>query len=315
MDARVTKVTQSRRNRTWKRMLKQRYLYLLLLPGIILLAVFHYAPLYGVVIAFKKYNPIRGVFGSPWLDPWFSNFTKLFGNVLFERVLTNTIVLNLYSIAVAFPAPILLALMLNELNAKRFKSLAQTLTYMPHFLSWVIVGTFVTEVLSPYTGVMSLLARLFGFEYSKALLASPAHFKTIAVFSGMWKEIGWASIVYLAAITSINPDYYDAARIDGAGRLKQTLHVTLPSIVPTIIALFVLRLGGILGANFEQIFVLMNASNQPAADVIATFVYREGLQKGNYSYTAAVGLFQSVVGFFFIIGANTISKRFDNQMW
>lgn len=293
---------------------QQKYLYLLLLPGVVLLFLFDYVPMYGASIAFKDFNPIRGILGSDWVG--LKHFEKFVGSTFFWRVLRNTLILNVYHILFAFPAPIVLALLLNEIQNVRFKRAIQTVTYLPHFISWVTVGGFIIALLSPSQGIISVISRLLYDRPARVFpLIEPRYFRAILVTSSIWKEAGWGSIIYLAAIAGIDPQLYDAAVMDGANRFRQTLHVTLPSIVPTIAVLLVLRFGHMLSSNFEQVFVLYSPSVYSVGDVISTFVFREGLGKANFSYTTAVGLFQSVVGFVLIITANRFSRRLGGSLW
>lgn len=303
------------RRQTLSRMIRQRYLYLLLVPGIVTLFVFNYMPIYGTILAFKDYNPMLGMGGSPFLSPWYRNFVEMVDSFFFKRVLRNTLLINLYGVLFGFPAPLVLALLLNEVRKRGLKRAVQTVTYMPHFLSWVIVGGFVVEVLSPSHGMVAWAGQFLGMNSQIAILANPRYFRAVVILSDIWKEVGWGSIIYLAAITAINPDYYDAAEVDGAGRLRQTFAITIPSIMPTIMALLVLRLGNMLRSNFEQIFVLSSPSTMSVADVISTFVYREGIRKGDYSFATAVGLFSSVIGFVLIVSANAGARRMDTELW
>ena len=294
---------------------KHRSLYLFILPGLIISVLFHYLPIYGVSIAFKNFNPILGISGSNWVGLRY--FTKLFQSIFFWRILENTLVINIMQLAIGFPAPIILALLLNEIKNVQFKRAAQTITYLPHFISWVIVGGFVVEMLSPNSGVIAMVSQALTGEKNEAfLLIQPQWFRWILVYSGIWKTVGWGSIIYIAAISGINPELYEAAIIDGSNRWQQVIHITLPSIAPTITILFILRVGQIMGTNFDQIYVLYSPNVYSTGDVISTYVFREGLGKGQYSYTTAIGLFQSVIGFVLMLISNTVSKRISsNSLW
>ncbi|GGD85080.1 ABC transporter permease [Paenibacillus nasutitermitis] len=271
-------------------------------------------PMYGILIAFKQFNPMHGIWGSKWVG--LQNFQELFDTAFFWRAFKNTIVLNAYQILFAFPVPILFALLLNELRNVVFKRWMQTVTYFPHFLSWVVVGGFTVALLSPNTGVLATVtAWLGGEKYSEFLLTDPQAFRTILIVTELWKSMGWGAIIYLAAITGVNPDYYDAAVIDGAGRFKQAIHVTLPAIMPTIVVLLVLRIGNMMGSDFEQIYVLYSPNVYEVGDVLSTYVFRLGLFQSKYSYTTAVGLFQSVIGFVLIVMANRMSRKAGGALW
>lgn len=293
---------------------QDKILYLFILPGLAILFVFHYLPIYGITIAFKDFNPLFGITGSRWVG--LKHFERLWGSVFFWRVLRNTLVINLMQLTIGFPAPIVLALLLNEVRNKTFKRSVQTITYLPHFLSWVIVGGFVVNILSPTQGLITVLSRLLAGQRSEVfLMIEPLAFPWILVFSQIWQSVGWGSIVYIAAISGISPDLYEAAIIDGANRWHQIWYITLPSIMSTIFVLLILRVGRFMEANFEQIYVLLNPSVYSTGDVISTYVFREGLSKGNYSYTAAIGFFQSLVGFVLMVIVNRFSKRLGRSLW
>lgn len=291
----------------------QRYLFLMIAPAIIMVIIFNYLPMYGATISFKDFNPRFGIIGSPWVG--LKHFRKLFSNFMFFRVFKNTLTISVLNILIGFPAPILFALFLNEVKNSSVKRVVQTISYLPHFLSWVIIGGFITSILSPSKGILPLISSLFGYNFDSLIIADPKYFRIILVLSSVWKEIGWGSIIYLATLTTIDQGLFDAADIDGAGRFKKIWYITIPALLPTIVTLFILRVGSILGSNFEQIYVLISPSVYSVGDVISTYVYREGIGKGNFSYTSAVGLFQSVIGFILVITTNKISKKFGNAMW
>ncbi|MCL2831640.1 MAG: ABC transporter permease subunit [Treponema sp.] len=301
------------KSKTLKTLYAQRHLYLLLLPAFVILALFSYQPMYGAIIAFKNYNPMLGIWGSKWAG--FTQFTKLFNSIFFWRVISNTVLISLYHLAWGFPMPIILALLLNEIANNKVKRVVQTVTYLPHFLSWVIIGGFVFNLLSPSQGVLAGVAKLAGLRYDAAPLADPRYFRTILVASSIWQNIGWGTILFLAAITGIDPELYDAADIDGAGRFTKMLNITLPGIMPTIATLLILRMGGIMSSNFEQIFVLYSPSVYSVGDVISTYVYREGIGRANFSYTTAMDLFRSVINFGLIVITNRISRALGRSMW
>ncbi len=304
---------KSKRRKKLDQMLRERELYLLLLPAITLAILFKYVPMYGTIIAFKDYNPILGILGSEWIG--FANFKKFFSSIFFERVFWNTIIINALQLAFAFPMPIIFALFLNEIKGKRFKKSVQTISYLPHFLSWVIIGGFIVDLLSPTSGTIASIATTLGFSYDTAILAEAAYFRQIVVLSSIWKTIGWGSIVYLAAISAIDLSLYEAADIDGAGRFRKMWSITLPELTPTIATMFILRVGQIMTSDFEQILVLYSPTVYSVGDVISTYIYREGVLSGATSYATAVGLFQSVIGFALVLLTNKICRKLGNSLW
>jgi putative aldouronate transport system permease protein len=293
-------------------LVSNRMIYALAIPVIAYYLVFHYVPMYGASIAFKNFVPTKGILGSEWVG--FEHFASFFSSHYFWRVLRNTVAINGYQLLFGFPAPILLALMLNELRSEAFKRTVQTISYMPHFISIMVISGLILNFGSR-TGVANDLIVMFGGERSN-LLMRPELFRLIYVSTGIWQGVGWNSIIYLAALTAIDPELYQAARIDGAGRWKQTFHVTLPGILPTISILLILQIGQMMNVGFEKIILLYNGATYETADVISSFVYRKGLMEFNYSYSAAVGLFNSVINFALLIGANTVSKRVnETSLW
>lgn len=289
---------------------KYRAFYVLLLPGLIYFLVFKYAPMYGISIAFKDFSPFRGIHGSEWVGV--KHFVRLFESPDFWNVLRNTLIISLYKLIFGFPAPIILALLLNELRKMMFKRTIQTIVYLPHFISWVIVGSIAYVILSPSAGVVNYLIELFGGE-PIFFLANRKWFRPILVMTEIWKNSGWGTIVYLAAITSISPEIYESAIVDGANRWQQALHITLPSIRSVIVVLLILRVGRILDVGFQQILVLYNPAVYDIADVFGTFVYRVGLTQAQYSFATAVGLFKGVVGLVMVITTNKIAKWFGQS--
>ncbi len=288
-------------------------MYLLLLPGVLWYFIFHYVPMYGVIIAFKDYKPffgIEGIFTSKWVGlQWFRKFFK---SVYCARLLKNTFLLSFYSLAVNFPSAILLALFLNELKGKLFKKTVQTISYLPHFLSAVIVCGIVREMVSTDSGLFNALIKLFGGK-PIPFLSRPEWFRTIYISSGLWQGIGWSSIIYLAAMSGLDQELYDAARIDGAGVLKRMRHITIPGIRQVISIQLILAVGGILSVGAEKILLLYNPQIYSTADVISTYVYREGLGNQNYSFGTAVGLFGSLVHMVLILGTNFIAKKMGEE--
>ena len=291
---------------------RNRLLYLMVVPMAVYLLIFCYYPMYGAVIAFKNFVPARGILGSPWVG--FKHFSDFFGSFYFWRLLKNTFLISFWSIVFGFPAPILLALIFNEVRGKKFKKVAQTVSYLPYFISLVVVCGLIQDFCSEQ-GVIGQMAALFGGTPGN-LLARPENFRTIYVASGIWQGVGWGSIIYLAAIAGIDLELYDAAVIDGAGRFGQIIHITIPCILPTIIILFLLNIGGILNVGFEKIILLYNPGTLSTADVISSFTYRRGLLEMNYSYSTAVGLFNSVVNFVFLVIANALSNKLsETSLW
>ncbi|WP_245954663.1 ABC transporter permease [Paenibacillus flagellatus] len=281
-------------------------LLLLALPGLAHFLVFKYIPLAGNVIAFQDYNMFAGVFHSKWVG--LKHFIFMFQYAEFALVLKNSLKYGLYSILFGFPAPLLLALLLNEIRLSWFKRATQTMLYLPHFLSWVIVGGIFTELLSRQGLVNRLLGEWFGME-AISFLTEPRYFMGMVIGLGVWKEVGWSMIIYLAAISGINPNLYEAAMVDGAGRLKQAWHITLPSLLPAIVVLLLLQIGNILDANVEQVLFFLNPLVREAGEVFDTYVYRVGLMGGQYSYTTAIGVFKAVVGIVLVVGLNKLSRR------
>ncbi len=295
-----------------KRIYKSRYLYIMLLPTIAFYIIFHYLPMYGIIIAFKDFKASRGIVGSPWVG--FKHFEQFFSSYYFFRLIRNTFLLNFYGLIFGFPAPIILAILLNELRSEKFKRFVQSVSYLPHFISVVIVVGFIVDFFSQ-NGIVNNFLRLFGIEPINFLI-EPKWFRPLYVGSGIWQGIGWGSIIYLAAISGIDPELYEAAIIDGAGRFRKIISITIPSIAPTIIIQLIFRIGGMMSVGFEKVFLMYNASTYETADVISTFVYRSGLQRAQYSYAAAVGLFNTIINFILLIGANYISRiTTESSLW
>lgn len=288
-------------------------LYLLLLPPIAYLIIFKYAPMAYVQIAFKKYSIVESIWKQPWAkNHGFEYFIKAFSNRDFHYALKNTIVLNLLDLVLGFPAPIVFALVLNELCFKNFKRVVQTVAYMPHFLSWVIISSMALQLFAPNAGLVNMVIKDMGGE-AIPFLNEPRHWVGTYIGLGIWQSFGWNSIIYLAAIAGINPELYEAASVDGAGRFRKMWHITLPGIKPTIVVLLIMALGNILGSSFDRPFAMQNTLVMQVADVISTYVYRTGIKGLQFSLTTAVGLFQSVVGVFFLLLANWISRRLGER--
>lgn len=308
-------MARARQNRraVIKRDFKRNWeLYALALLGVAYYVIFKYWPMYGSIIAFKNYRPALGFLGSPWVGA--KHFMTFFKSIYFVRLLQNTLLLSLYDILFGFPAPILLALGLNEVRAVRFKRCVQTISYMPHFISLVVICGIVKDF-TAYDGLINSLIVMCGGQAS-VWLQRPDAFRTIYVCSGIWQNVGWNSIIYLAALAAVDVELYDAAKIDGANRFRQTLHVTLPGILPTITILLILRIGGIMSVGYEKVILLYNPAIYDTADVISSYVYRRGLMQSEFSFGTAVDLFNSAVNFALILSANAFSRRFsETSLW
>ncbi len=294
---------------TWKDMVKYRWLYFLLIPGIIFFAVFKYAPMYGLKIAFMDYNqydPSKSV----WVG--FEQFIKLFSKRSFIPVLRNTVVISLLKLIIGFPIPVILALMMNEMRSLKFKKVSQTLLYLPHFISWVILAGIIMTLLDPDNGLITqLIYQITGQRVM--VLTNPKLFVPMLIITDIYKGMGWGTILYFAAISGIDPQLYEAASIDGAGKWKQALNITLPSIIPTIVVCFIMNCGNILNAGFDQIFMLYSTHVYDVADIIDTYVYRMGIENADYSFSTAAGMFKSVVAFILIVVVNQIAKKTGNE--
>ena len=284
--------------------------YLLLLPGAVLLLLFRFCPLYGITTAFKDFNILKGLNASPWVGlKWFK---QLFSSPDFFSILRNSVTISVLELIFVFPAPIILAVLLNELKNERFKKIVQSVSYLPHFLSWVIVGGFIIQFLQPYTGPVSYIFAALGIE-PRMLLLNKNWFYPILLAGDIWKGVGWGTILYLAALAGIDVEQYEAAFVDGASRGQRIWHITLPGILPVIILMLILRVGNILHAGFEQIFAMYNPAVYDVADIIDTYVYRKGLGQMDFSLGTALGLFNSVVAFVLITTSNYISRRFSGK--
>jgi len=298
-----------------KSMYKFRYEYLLLLPIIIFFILFNYIPMFGATIAFKEFNFKLGIFKSPWIG--FYNFRRLFGSISFMQVFLNTIIISFLKIIFCFPAPIILALIINEIESIKLKKFFQTVSYMPYFFSWVIIAIIIEELLSPSHGVVNYIISLFGKE-PIYFLTEAGMFRGIIIVSALWQSVGWGTIIYLAAITGIDTVQYEAAYIDGATRFQIIRRIIIPSILPVISIMLILTLGGIMNAGFEQIFNLYNPMVYKTGDIIDTYVYRIGLVDFNYSYATAVNLFKNTIGFVLLFSTNIVVRKLgegENALW
>lgn len=291
---------------------KNRELYLLILPVLAFYLVFNYGPLFGLSIAFENYTPAQGFFGNTFVG--FKYFKEFFTDYYFLRILKNTIVISITTLVFSFPAPIVLALMINEITHRWFSRTVQSITYMPHFISTVVICGMVVQ-LTTKTGALTTFLGMFGFP-QVTMLNRPNMFVPIYILTGIWQNIGWGSIIYLAALTSIDPELYNAAKVDGAGKISQLINVTLPCLMPTIIIMFILEVGKLFSIGYEKIILLYNPLTYSTADVITTYVYRKGLLEGNWSYSTAIGLFNSVVNFSLVFVTNKMTKKISGtSLW
>ena len=309
----MTEMSKARRRRLWRRVKRKRVLYLMLLPGMLLLLIFHYIPMWGVLIAFKDYRVLKGILASDWVG--LKHFRAFFGGRMFSSVVLNTLILNCYSLTFAFPLPLVFALMLNEVRVDWFKKGVQTITYMPHFISTVVIVGMMKELLSPTNGIVNQILMRMGHEpiyfFGKA-----GYFRSLYIISGAWAGTGWGSIVYLATIAAVDVSLYEAATIDGASRLQKIWHVTLPCIRSTFMVMLILRLGQMLGSDSEKVLLMQTSGNRSVSELLSTYIYNRGVLNSEYSYSTAVGLFNSAVSFLLILVANTLSRRLtEESLW
>lgn len=303
------------RGNDWrKKIYRSRYLFLLMLPGIILLILYRYVPMLGLVMAFKNFSFGKGILGSDWVG--FQNFRFLFfQHANFYQLIWNTLSINMLKLIFYFPMPVLLAILLNELDNGRIKKLIQTTIYLPHFVSWVVFGSIVIQFLMPSTGIVNAMIKFFGYN-PVFFLAEPKYFRGIVVMTEIIKSAGWGTILYLAALSAINPELYEAAAIDGSSRFQKIRFITIPGISGTIVVLLLLEIGKMMDVGFEQIYVLSNSAVYSVGDVLSTYIYRIGIGQAQFSMTTAIGLFQSVIGLILIVSANfTCKKFFDKNLW
>lgn len=295
---------------TWEYVKRKKNLYIMLLPAILYFLIFHYAPMYGVLIAFKDFSFKKGIMGSDWIG--FENFVYMFHLDNFYTVLKNSLSLSVLRIVFTFPIPILLALLLNDIRSARYQKFLQTLFYLPHFVSWVVVGGILVNFLSPVDGVLNTIITLLGGK-PIYFLAENKYFYPIIILSSIWKDSGWGTIIYLAAITGISSELYEAARIDGANKLQCMRYITFPGIRSTVVTMLILRLGSVMSNGFEQIFVLQNTRNLAVSEVFETYTYRLGLLGGRYSFATTVGLFTSVINIILLLASNWIARRMGEE--
>ncbi len=286
-----------------------RALYLLLLPSFIIFLLFTYYPMYGVIIAFKDFSPAQGILGSPWVG--FKNFIQYFNSYQFWPTIRNTIVISLYTIVVTFPLPVFLALMCNQIRARRFKKFFQVSTYLPHFISTVVMCGMIILFLSPSTGIIAKLAGIFGFTLPN-LMGSASAFPSIYVWTEAWQHVGWDSILYIATLSAIDPTLYEAATMDGASKWKRMIHIDVPALLPTATIMFILRMGSVMSVGFEKIYLLQNTLNSSTSEIISTYVYKMGLVSNQYSLSSAIGLFNNVINLVLLLLVNYTSKKLSD---
>lgn len=293
-----------------QRLKRNKLLYMMIIPGLLFFIVFKYIPMYGLIISFQNYKPHLGVTGSEWVG-WM-HFDRLFHDPMFWTIFKNTLLLFLFNLAFFFPVPIILALMLNELRREWFKRTIQTIVYIPHFMSWVIVVSISFVMLTQDGGIINDLLAYFGFAKINFLMSAD-WFRPIYILQVIWREAGWGTIIYLAAMAAIDPQLYEAARMDGASRFRQIWHVTLPAIRSVIVVLLILKIGDVLELGFEHVYLLLNAMNREVAEIFDTYVYTAALRQGQFSYATAVGFFKSFVGLILVMMANWLAKKFGEE--
>lgn len=300
--------------RTLQQMKKSYMLYIFLLPAVIMVAIFCYAPMYGVLMAFQNYSPSKGILGSPWVG--FEWFERFFNMPRFWQILGNTLTLSVYSLIVGFPIPIVLAVLINSVESNRFRRVTQTVTYMPHFISTVVLVGMITVFLSPRSGFLNHMLEMFGAAEDTYYMGVAEYFPHIYVWSGVWQDMGWNSIIYLAALTGVDQALHEAAQVDGATKLQRIWHIDLPAIIPTMVILLILNVGSIMSVGYEKVFLMQNDLNIMSSEVISTYVYKIGLTQQQFSYSAAIGLFNNVINFILLITVNKISAKLSgSSLW
>jgi len=312
VDVKVARNLNTNKN-IWNTAKKFKLYYLLILPGFIYFLIFKYIPLFGVIVAFKDISPFQGIkdiLTGPWVG--LKHFRTFFESYYFWQILGNTLLISLYKFIFSFPAPIILALLMNEISNVKYKKVVQTVSYLPHFISLVVVAGLLTNILSTRGGLLNVIIGLFGAE-PIFFLGESQYFRGVLVVSDIWKTVGWGTIIYLAAITGIDPGLYESAKIDGAGRFKQTLHITLPGIASIISIMAIMRMGTILDAGFQQVLTLYSPAVYDVADIIDTYVYRSGIEKMQYSFSTAVGLFKSVIALILVLLSNILAKKMGQE--
>ena len=309
----MLKQQRHRRGQIRKLMRRNIALYVFLIPAMAYIIIFHYWPMYGVQIAFRNYTFQNGITGSPWVgDKWFRYFFK---SPLFSSLLRNTLTLSLYSLAAGFPMPIILALMIHNTPGRVYRRTIQTVTYLPHFISTVVLVGMLSCFFSVNSGFINTMLESLGGT-RKQFMGMPQYFRHVYVWSGVWQGMGWSSIIYMAALTGISPELHEAAMIDGASRLQRIWHIDIPGIVPTMVILLILRAGSIMSVGFEKVYLMQNSLNSPVSEIISTYTYKQGMLSMKYSYSSAIGLFNNVINFIFLTIVNGVSKRLSgNSLW
>jgi putative aldouronate transport system permease protein len=304
-------ISRSKQRKFRKKIIRHWQLYIVIAIPFAFLITFNFIPMLGAQIAFKDYNPVQGIWGSPWTG--MQQFNLFFQSPYFWPVIKNTLTISLYALFVGSPAAILLALALNEVTNIRFKKIVQMVTYAPYFISTIVLVGMMQIILSPSTGIYSQFSHFFGISSPPDIMGNPTAFPSLYVWSGVWQETGYGAVIYLAALSGVNPELYEAARMDGASRLQKIFHIDLPAIRPTVVILVILAVGGLLGVGFEKVFLLQTALNLSTSEIISTYVYKIGLVQANYSFSVAVGLFNSVIGFLLILMVNFIARKFSES--
>ncbi|WP_420799845.1 MULTISPECIES: ABC transporter permease [Paenibacillus] len=299
-------MSSGKRAHIMRNILKNKWLYLMISPGLLYILIYKYIPMYGLIISFQNYKSYQGILGSEWVG--FEHFERLFGSPDFWMIFSNTIILFALQLLIFFPIPIILALMLNELRSEKYKRTVQTLIYLPHFMSWVIVVSISFVIFTVDGGIFNSLLELLGFEKINFLLKEE-WFRPMYILQVIWREAGWGTIIFLAAIASVDPQLYEAAKMDGAGRIRQMVSITLPAIKSVIIVLLILKIGDVLELGFEHVYLLLNSTNRQVAEIFDTYVYVTGIHQGQLSYSTAVGFFKGFVGLVLVIGANWLAKK------
>lgn len=314
VESQVHTASSMKKNRAWKgrkRFIKRGLpIYLMILPGLLYFLIFEYGPLLGLSVAFQNYDPFLGFLNSEWVG--LDHFIRLFQERVFVDLLKNTFMLGIFDIILYFPAPIILALLLNEVRLRWFRSSVQTVLYTPHFVSWVVIVGITTILFSTQSGAVNNLLDSMGYDRLE-LMTNPVYFRPLWVIHNLWNGMGWDAIIYLAAMSSINPELYNAARVDGASRMKMMWHITLPSIMNLVIIMLILRLGGFMDLSYTHILLLQNPLNFSVSDVFDTYIYRSGILGGQFSYTTAIGVFKSIVGLSLVMITNTVAKRMGKE--
>ena len=307
---------RKQRQKALKKFMNEKYLHILVLPTVVFFVIFAYIPMYGVIVAFKDFSFAKGILGSPWADQYgFAHFINFFNSMFFSRLIKNTIILSTLSLVFSFPIPIVFALLLNEVKNSMFKRFVQTVSYFPYFVSVVITVGIMVTLLHPTTGIVNQLITAAGGE-SIPFMNTSQWFRPLYIISGIWQSFGWGSIIYLAALSGINSELYEAAQIDGANRLRQALHISIPGILPTIIILLILSVGGLMRVGHEKILLMYTPSTYDVADVIDTYVYRASIEGGRFSFGAAIGLFNNVINFILLFTVNKLSKKLTEiSLW